>query len=477
MNHYGRRFSVTLAVAMACLASTHAPTQGDGTYAGNNQYIEQPAQIASVELEEQQTQTAAQDRVHPDVRAKPRSKGYVAITLKPEIQKDATPQQQKAAIKKVQDKVLARMAAEEFKLVYRFKSTAMLVGHLKDAGLAELNEDPKVVSVAPSKIRADVFAKLQESDDGTVQVIVNLTRVTQGAPISDQRKAAVKQIQDRVLSTLTAKEFKAPVRFNQMVSHLAGHANSAGLAKLQAHPDVWAVGLPGISKPTTGSSVPLIVGLPRENETSGHVGNSSTQPLTTWADELPDIDTALERSSDGTVYVLITPSDSPEPVGGCQGLALSEKTFLEKVIVSVAPSELKDTYQLGAGEGFFARVTASAIANLDAYSGCIKVETSKVEPQVHEKLLTSPDEMVNVIILLRHVGNDALPLAKRDAIVKPVQNRVLKRLASAGFRPEWVFEGVEAITGRASRRALELLALDPDVVGVGYNAPLGSPGG
>ncbi|MCK4659265.1 MAG: S8 family serine peptidase [Phycisphaerae bacterium] len=202
-------------------------------------------------------------KIGPDVFAKLQSSAegivHVTVTLKPVGQEVPTPEQRKASIKKVQDKVLGEMAPREFKVGYRFETDAMLIGHVNAAGLAKLAGDPSVVSVERSKIEADVFPKLQSSADGTVRVSMQLTPVGRGAPTREQKKALVKEIQDRVLGKLAPGEFKIGGYRRSNTAYLRGHINAAGLAKLATDSDVLAVWVPSMFvEPHLNESVPFI---------------------------------------------------------------------------------------------------------------------------------------------------------------------------------------------------------------------------
>ena len=195
--------------------------------------------------------------VYAELEAASSGVAYVAITLKLDAQETAGPEQIKASVKNVQDEVLARIPPGGFDLLHRFQTAALLVGRIDAAGLAQLGTEPDLVAVAPSKIEADVFAKLHSSEDGRVHVIVNLTRVEPGAPPSPEIKARVKEIQDRVLARLAPGEFKMGYRVS-IIAYLSGHITAAGLAKLATDPDVVGVGVPGVIRLQLNESVPFM---------------------------------------------------------------------------------------------------------------------------------------------------------------------------------------------------------------------------
>jgi len=233
------------------------PTGEDGAQPGGA--------ASSAEPRREDGSASAEGRIAPEVHSEVESSSdgtaYVAITLKPERHEKPekpAPEQREASVKKVQDKVLAKMAPGEFKVVYRFETTSILVGHISAAGVAKLTPDPDVVGVSLSKIEADVFPKLQSSDDGTVYVAIRLEPVGRGAPTLEQKRALVREIQNRVLGELAPREFKVAYQYS-FIAGLTGHISAAGLAKLATHPDVVAVRVPRVAgRVQLDQSVPFI---------------------------------------------------------------------------------------------------------------------------------------------------------------------------------------------------------------------------
>ncbi|HUU98896.1 MAG TPA: hypothetical protein VM487_24455, partial [Phycisphaerae bacterium] len=74
---------------------------------------------------------------------------------------------------------------------------------------------------------------------GTVYVQVQLNHEQKGKADSAENKAAIKQLQSRVLSQLTAAEFYVEYPF-QTLPGILGYANRAGLEKLKTNADVVA---------------------------------------------------------------------------------------------------------------------------------------------------------------------------------------------------------------------------------------------
>ncbi|MCK4343166.1 MAG: S8 family serine peptidase [Phycisphaerae bacterium] len=196
--------------------------------------------------------------VHTKLEKSEDDTAFVCIILKATGKEKPAPAKRRAAIKKVQDKVLARLEPGEFKLAWRFETAAMLVGHINAAGLERLATVQAVVMVRPSKTELKVFIKLENSTDGMADVLVNLRPVPGKRPMPlEELKSKAKEIQDRVLSVFEPGEFKGPNQ-RSIIPSLDGYFNAAGLAKLEAHPDVVGVGVdPGV-KLGLLESVPFI---------------------------------------------------------------------------------------------------------------------------------------------------------------------------------------------------------------------------
>jgi len=73
-------------------------------------------------------------------------------------------------------------------------------------------------------------------------VLVNLVPTGSRNRLSDEHKARVKEIENRVLSALTADEFWLSSKIKSFTS-LHGRVNKDGLKKLENHPDVDGVGM------------------------------------------------------------------------------------------------------------------------------------------------------------------------------------------------------------------------------------------
>jgi hypothetical protein len=178
-----------------------------------------------------------------------------------------------AAVKEEQDRLLSKLTAAEFAVLYAFENTAGLVGYVNDAGLKKLIDDPDVVAIGVDdqarpesvvrprtmeerrrprhgptemigKITAEVYKQLEQSSDGWVFVSVTINQPIRRDIPAEEHDVLARKTGDRILSGLTAAEF----RMTSRDFGLDGYVNASGLAKLGEHADVLSVKW-GISYP------------------------------------------------------------------------------------------------------------------------------------------------------------------------------------------------------------------------------------
>ncbi len=190
---------------------------------------------------------------------------YVDVYLQHEPKGKPSSPENQSAVRDIQTAILRKLTAAEFSLVFAFTNTAGLVGYVDEEGLARLVEDPTVVAiglddqarpedppiamderngkVGPSerrgKVNTVVYQALEKSANGYVFVIVALERVS-GATL-EEKDVAARKLQRRVLSTLSAEDFRVACR--PLGSGFDGYINAEGLTKLNNHPEVRAIGL------------------------------------------------------------------------------------------------------------------------------------------------------------------------------------------------------------------------------------------
>lgn len=235
-----------------------------------------------------------QGKVHPDVREilktgqMPwvRFKGwspigfegtaYVAVYLRHEQRGERTSEGNRAAIRETQSHVLSRLTAAEFSIVFRFKDTPGLLGYVSVEGLAKLEKDADVVAVGLDetplpkepplplherppdvvdkngrkhppprpqwigKVREDVYEALRRNpnSDGYAFVTVTLQRPIEWRLPYDEKEVLMRQMEDRILSTLTPQDFMVRCRGG---GALSGLVSTEGLAKLIEHAEVGGV--------------------------------------------------------------------------------------------------------------------------------------------------------------------------------------------------------------------------------------------
>ena len=110
---------------------------------------------------------------------------------------------------------------------------------------------------AKEVVEQGVYTELSESEDGTAYVIVMLQPVQRGRATPQQRRAAVTEIQDRVLAKLAPDEFSIVYQYENFAG-MTGRVNAPGLGKLAGDPDVVAVGPDGRGHGHLDVSVPFI---------------------------------------------------------------------------------------------------------------------------------------------------------------------------------------------------------------------------
>jgi subtilisin family serine protease len=117
---------------------------------------------------------------------------------------------------------------------------------------------PPTPGQGSAKVSPDVYAALGSAARVPVLVVLRDTGGTAGSQ-STTRGDAIADVQGSVLADLHPGEFQLTHRWGH-ISGLAGEASLSALAKLEAHPEVEKVGLPGMKYATSAESVPLMLG-------------------------------------------------------------------------------------------------------------------------------------------------------------------------------------------------------------------------
>jgi len=229
--------------------------------------------------------TKEHGKVHPhvykalekDERPWPRPVGYegtvyVQVQLNHEQKGKADSAENKAAIKQLQSRVLSQLTAAQFHVEYPFQTLPGILGYVNRAGLEKLKTNADVVAICldhkpfprrPEHVFKVDLPPLKPGDPATqagrggkvevevyqalglherVFVLVNLVPTGSRNRLSDEHKARVKEIENRVLSALTADEFWLSSKTKSFTA-LHGRVNKDGLKKLENHPDVDGVGM------------------------------------------------------------------------------------------------------------------------------------------------------------------------------------------------------------------------------------------
>ncbi len=401
-------------------------------------------------------------RIAPEVYAELEAAhgiAYVAITLKLDAQETAGPEQIEASVKNVQDQVLARILPGGFDLLHRFQTAALLVGRIDAAGLAQLGTEPDLVAVAPSKIEADVFAKLQSSAEGTVYVTATLRPVGQEAPTPEQRAPSVEKIQGEVLAKMASGQFQVGYQFGT-TAILRGHVNAAGLAKLATDPEIVGVTAPGIVRIPSNLRVTFI-----DADQAGGSGDPAV--LTAVGRIEPDVYTELESSADGTAYIIVTLNPVAQGMPTPEQRAASLSKVQDRVLAKMPPGEFKLVYRFETAPILVGHVNAAGLAKLAGDPSVVSVERSKIEADVFPKLQSSDDGTVGVCMQLTPVGRGAPTREQKKALVKEIQDRVLGKLAPGEFKIGGYRRSNTAyLRGHINAAGLAKLATDSDVLAV-----------
>ena len=203
---------------------------------------------------------------------------YVQVHLKHEPRGKPQSQENQAAIKQLQAKVLSTLTAAEFYTEYTFKRLPGILGRVNRAGLEKLRNNVDVVAIclddkpfaerpphvfkvdlpplkpgdpstqpaqgrfwkAGGKVEVEVYQALGMRE--RVFVIVILTSTPSDGPLTDEEVARNNQLGNGVLSAMTADEFWLTDRTASFPS-FGGLVNKDGVRKLEQHPDVEGVGI------------------------------------------------------------------------------------------------------------------------------------------------------------------------------------------------------------------------------------------
>ncbi len=240
--------------------------------------------VSTAFLKQGQLPEDPMERVRFESRIQFKGSVYVQVHLRHTTIGRADSNENKAAIDRVQRRVLDGLTATEFHVTQKLTEIPGLLGFANQAGLAKLAQNPDVIGVClddkpmpdglaviyknqfpdvkpkdvlippgASNMKAEwqVRAALKQSD--RVLVLVNLRSAGEPLPALthirsksleqwEARERAVRDLQDRVLSTLTAEDFWLNTRLGGS-SGFAGYVNSEGLKELLENPEVKGVGL------------------------------------------------------------------------------------------------------------------------------------------------------------------------------------------------------------------------------------------
>lgn len=203
--------------------------------------------------------------------------------------------------------------------------------------------------------------------EGLAYVAVHLRHEQRGKSTSSENQAAIKKVQARVLSKLTAAELSVVFQFKNSAGIL-GYLNAAGLTKLAKDPDVVAVALDRNPVPHDPPHVTRQVQRP---------GNEGWTPLSAEKAN-PEIRAVLEKSTDGYVYVIVCLRRAELHEQGQQQRDLARRELQESVLGELSAAD----FRLRARPiGLWGYVNAAGLAKLVAHADVTAIDLDLQPPR------------------------------------------------------------------------------------------------
>ena len=191
---------------------------------------------------------------------------YVVVYLEYSPRDKGGSEAHRAAIRKLQDSVLSRLTAVDFRYWLRFPEQPVIIGFVNEVGLKKLAEDKDVRAVGLDgkaypelheaqfyqqgsdavngvlpKISPQVAAAMDNADEVYVWVTVRGKDAEKERTLESFGRG--RTLNDRVLARLSAREFNV-TGMDDVTPHFRGWVTTAGLAKLTEDADVCNAGLP-----------------------------------------------------------------------------------------------------------------------------------------------------------------------------------------------------------------------------------------
>ncbi len=211
---------------------------------------------------------------------------YVQVQLRRESTGNAASAGTTGAIGRLEGGVLSRLTAAEFHVEYAFQTTPCILGYARRSALEKLRAVADVAAIcldekpfvsrpahvvkedlpppkagdpatqpargrfwgSGGKVEADVYRALAKH--GRVFVVVNVSDPGKAPPLSPERFAEVRGVEDGVLCALTANDLWVTDTTLSFPS-IAGYVNTDGLNKLVAQDTVTGIGLDGRGFPSS----------------------------------------------------------------------------------------------------------------------------------------------------------------------------------------------------------------------------------
>jgi subtilisin family serine protease/subtilisin-like proprotein convertase family protein len=321
------------------------------------------------------------------VEAAPDKVAHVIVVLYEDPTRQATEDQRRAAVADAQDRVLSKLAPDEFQLVYRYANFAALTGRVTAAGLNKLAFDPDVASVGPDSevrvhflnssralIHADDVHTMGYTGDGISVAVLDSGIDTNHADLSDDLCPGAYHFLSGGANVGPGAEDD-----NGHGTHVSGIVTSRGLvAPKGVAPDARILAVKVISAGGTGFSSDIAAGMdyiitnrnvcPKLVAINMSLG--STTPYSACPCDKVDSTTRLyHQSLTAAKMVGITTFAASANDGGCVGMASPACLSAAVAVAAVYDQNLGrepnfGTYQDKFGSSFANCFDAAAVPDL-----------------------------------------------------------------------------------------------------------------
>lgn len=185
-----------------------------------------------------------------------------------------------------------------------------------------------------------------------------------------------------------------------------------------------------------------------------------------------DVRGKLERSEDGTVYVLVTLKPLPK-----EGLTKEQRKAMakekqDKLLSSLAEGEFTVDHRFETEPRMIGHVNAAGLDKLKSNANVEAIEPSIIGSYVFPALKDSTTGRIDLFIALEDDDLKTLDPGEQEQRIVVTQDRVLALFTNKEFKRTSWYTNIATLTGWGGAGALEKLATCPDVEAVGQNLKL-----